>query len=199
MKLLSEAAERNKLPILEILRTVFVDRNRVLEIGSGTGQHAVYFALLLNHLTWQPTELPNNLSALRDCCNENPAPNLAKPIRLNVDDEPWLIPAMDAAYTANTLHIVSWQQVCRMFSKVGSLLPAGGIFCSYGPFNRDGGYTSESNASFDAYLRASDPESGLRDIGKLVFQAEANGLFLITDHAMPANNRLLVWRKLSRR
>jgi len=199
MKFLSEAAERNKLPILEILRTVFVDRNRVLEIGSGTGQHAVYFAPLLNHLAWQPTELPNNLSALQTCCNENPAPNLAKPIRLNVDDEPWLIPAMDAAYTANTLHIVSWQQVCRMFSKVGSLLPAGGVFCSYGPFNRDGGYTSESNASFDACLCASDPESGLRDIGKLVFQAEANGLFLITDHAMPANNRLLVWRKLSRR
>jgi cyclopropane fatty-acyl-phospholipid synthase-like methyltransferase len=199
MKLFSEAAERNKLPILEILRIVFVDRSRVLEIGSGTGQHAVYFAPLLLHLTWQPTELPNNLSALRACCDENPVSNLAKPVGLNVDDEPWLIPAMDAVYTANTLHIVSWQQVCRMFSKVGNLLPAGGIFCSYGPFNRDGCYTSESNANFDAYLRASDPKSGLRDIGKLVLQAKANGLFLITDHAMPANNRLLVWRKLSRR
>ena len=198
MKFFSEAAERNKLPILEILRTVLGDRSLVLEIGSGTGQHAVFFAPVLSHLTWQPTELSNNLSALRAWCEENPAPNLENPVRLNVDDEPWLIPAMDAAYTANTLHIVSWQQVCRMFSKVGSLLPVNGIFCTYGPFNCNGCYTSESNANFDAYLRASDPESGIRDIDKLVLQAEGNGLFLITDHTMPANNRLLVWRKLSR-
>ncbi len=199
MKPFSEAAERNKAPILEVLQTVFTDRNVVLEIGSGTGQHAVYFALNLSHLTWQATELPNNLFGLYAWCEENPVSNLANPIPLNVDDEPWPIMAIDAAFTANTIHIISWLQVCRMFAKIGNLLPTGGVFCTYGPFNRNGCYTSESNAHFDAYLRASDSESGIRDLGKLVLLAEANGLFLETDYAMPANNRLLVWRKLLKR
>lgn len=196
MKPYSEAAERNKAPILEILQTVFTDRNAVLEIGSGTGQHAVYFASILHHLTWHATELPHNLSGLCAWCDDNPSPNLAKPMSLNVDDEPWPIPTIDAAYTANTIHIISWPQVCRMFFKIGKLLPTGGVFCTYGPFNRNGCYTSDSNAQFDAYLRERDPESGIRDLNNLVMLAEANGLFLETDYALPANNRMLVWRKL---
>ncbi len=196
MKSYSEAAERNKQPILEVLQQVFVDRSTVMEIGSGTGQHAVYFALALNHLTWQPTERPTNLASLRERCNERLVPNLAEPIPLDVDDESWPVLTVDAAFTANTLHIISWPQVCRLFTKVGSLLPDGSTFCTYGPFNIDGEFTSESNANFDAYLRARDADIGIRDIRDLTVQAKTHKLFLQADHSLPANNRLLVWRKI---
>jgi SAM-dependent methyltransferase len=196
MKPYSEAAERNKHPILEVLQQVFADRSMVLEIGSGTGQHAVFFALALNHLAWQPTERSINLAALRERYNDSLAPNLAAPIPLDVDDEPWPVLTVDAAFTANTLHIISWPQVCRLFTKVGSLLPDGGTFCTYGPFNIDGKFTSESNACFDDYLRTRDADSGIRDINDLTVQAKTHKLFLQADHPLPANNRLLVWRKI---
>ncbi len=196
MKSYSEAAERNKLPILAVLRQVFADRNTVLEIGSGTGQHAVFFARDLGHLTWQPSERHNNLIGLCERCTDSCVPNLAEPILLDVDDEPWPVLTVDAAFTANTLHIVSWPQVCRLFTKMGGLLPEGGIFCTYGPFNIDGEFTSESNARFDDYLRLRDPVSGIRDIKDLIEQAKTQKLFLEADHSLPANNRLLVWRKI---
>ncbi len=104
--------------------------------------------------------------------------------------------AVNAAFTANTLHIISWPQVCRLFTKVGSLLPDGGAFCTYDPFNIDGEFTSESNANFDAYLRARDADSGIRDIRDLTAQAKTHKLFLQANHPLPANNRLLVWRKI---
>ncbi len=192
----SEAAERNKLPILAVLRQVFADRSTVLEIGSGTGQHAVFFARDLGHLTWQPSERHNNLTGLCERCADSLVPNLAEPILLDVDDEPWPVLTVDAAFTANTLHIVSWPQVCRLFTKMGGLLPEGGIFCTYGPFNIDGEFTSESNARFDDYLRLRDPDSGIRDIKDLIEQAKTQKLFLEADHSLPANNRLLVWRKI---
>lgn len=196
MKAYSEAAERNKLPILIVLRQVFSDRNTVLEIGSGTGQHAVFFARDLGHLTWQPSERHNNLADLCERCTDSLVPNLTEPILLDVDDEPWPVLAVDAAFTANTLHIVSWPQVCRLFTKMGGLLPEGGIFCTYGPFNIDGEFTSESNARFDDYLRSRNPDSGIRDIKDLTEQAKTQKLFLEADHSLPANNRLLVWRKI---
>jgi len=196
MKAYSEAAERNKLPILIVLRQVFSDRNAVLEIGSGTGQHAVFFARDLGHLTWQPSERHNNLIDLYERCTDSMVPNLVEPILLDVDDEPWPVLTVDAAFTANTLHIVSWPQVCRLFTKMGGLLPEGGIFCTYGPFNIDGEFTSESNARFDDYLRSRDPDSGIRDIKDLTDQAKTQKLFLEADHSLPANNRLLVWRKI---
>ncbi|MDP1558441.1 MAG: DUF938 domain-containing protein [Nitrosomonas sp.] len=195
MKPISEAAERNKLPILKVLQTVFADRTAVLEIGSGTGQHAVFFASALHHLTWQPTELSVNFPSLHAGCRDSLAPNLFKPVPLDVDDESWLVPPVDAVFTANTLHIVSWLRVCCLFVKAGALLPDGGTFCSYGPFNVDGRFTSPSNAHFDAYLRLQDPESGIRDIGDLAAQAEIHHLLLEADHILPANNRMLVWRK----
>ncbi len=196
MKSYSEATERNKRPILEILHQAFADRSMVLEIGSGTGQHAVFFARILSHLVWQPTERSANLDGLSERCTDNPVPNLAEPIPLDVDDELWPVLSVDAAFTANTLHIISWPQVCRLFTKVGNLLPEGGVFCTYGPFNIDGEFTSESNANFDATLRARDADSGIRDIRDLTVQAKTHKLFLQADHPLPANNRLLVWRKI---
>ncbi|MDH5479449.1 MAG: class I SAM-dependent methyltransferase [Nitrosomonas sp.] len=196
MKAYSEAAERNKQPIVEILQKVFANCSKVLEIGSGTGQHAVFFASVLNHLEWQPTERLANLRDLRERCDTCLAVNLSEPLALDIDDELWPISTVDAVFTANTLHIISWSQVCRLFAKVGSVLPNGGVFCAYGPFNIDGNFTSDSNAHFDAYLRARDAESGIRDLEALTKQAETHHLFLQSNHVLPAYNRILVWHKI---
>lgn len=191
----SEAAERNKHPILEKLRPLLATYKSVLEIGSGTGQHATCFAAALPHLRWQPTELPKNLALLSNRCEAFPAQNLATPIPLDIDTNPWPVLHADAVFTANTLHIVHWPQVCRMFAEVGKLLPAGGLFCIYGPFNIDGHFTSDSNERFDRQLKIRDPQSGIRDIADLQRESKKCGLFLQENEAMPANNRLLVWRQ----
>ena len=192
----SEAAERNKHPILEKLIPLLTNSNKVLEIGSGTGQHAVFFARALPHLTWQPTELPEKTALLINQCRHFPSDNLAVPISLNIEDVTWPAVQFDAVFTANTLHIIHWPQVCRLFAQVGKLLPENGVFCSYGPFNYDGRFTSESNARFDQQLKLRNPQSGIRDIADLQQQAEKYHLALHEDYPMPANNRLLVWRKL---
>lgn len=192
----SQAAERNKHPILEKLIPLLANSRQVLEIGSGTGQHAVFFASALPHLTWRPTELPEKTDTLSNQCRCFPSDNLAAPIPLNIDDATWPVIQFDAVFTANTLHIIHWPQVCRLFAQVGKLLPENGIFCVYGPFNHNGRFTSESNAWFDQQLKQSDPQSGIRDIIDLQHQAEKNLLALQEDYSMPANNRLLVWRRL---
>jgi cyclopropane fatty-acyl-phospholipid synthase-like methyltransferase len=191
----SEAAERNKQPILNILRPLLANRTAVLEIGSGTGQHAVFFASALPHLIWHPTELPDKLAILTRMCRSHPSENLAAPLPFDIDDDHWPTIQADAVFTANTLHIIHWPQVCRLFSRAGALLPQQGIFCTYGPYNRDGRYTSVSNAQFDGWLKNRDPGSGIRDIADLQQLAEKCGMPLQHDFAMPANNRLLVWRK----
>jgi Protein of unknown function (DUF938) len=188
MKPFSEASERNRAPILAILKRVFRDRRHVLEIGSGTGQHAAYFAPELPHLIWQASDVAENLPGIREWVSD-PAP-----IELDVDGTwPKLDP--DAVFSANTCHILSWQQVERMFAGVGKIRSLK-TFCLYGPFNYGGKPTSESNARFDAMLRARDPTSGLRDFDDINVLAIAAGLKLEEDNAMPANNRLLVLRKL---
>ncbi|MDC8445943.1 MAG: class I SAM-dependent methyltransferase [Nitrosomonas sp.] len=191
----SEAAERNKRPILDKLHPLLADCAAVLEIGSGTGQHATFFAPALPHLVWQPTELPDKLALLTSTSRSHPSENLATPLPLDIDDDYWPRIQADAVFTANTLHIIHWPQVCRLFSRAGALLPQQGIFCTYGPFNRDGRYTSASNAQFDEWLKNRDPESGIRDIADLQQLAEKCGMSLQHDFAMPANNRLLVWRR----
>ena len=185
MKPFSEASERNRGPILAILKRVFKDRKRVLEIGSGTGQHAAYFAAELPHLVWQASDVAENLPGIREWVS-HPAP-----IELDVA-KPWPAVKADAVYSANTCHIMSWLQVERMFAGIGRLAPA--VLTLYGPFNYNGRHTSESNARFDAMLRARDPASGLRDFEAINALAETAGLVLQEDNAMPANNRLLVWR-----
>ena len=194
MKRFSDPFERNRDPILAILRRVFADRRAVLEIGSGTGQHAAYFAPALPHLAWQPSDVAENLPSVRAWREEAQTPTLLEPIELDVD-RPFPVLKVDAVFTANTLHIVSWPQVERMAAGIGGLLPASGVFAVYGPFNYGGKFTAPSNEEFDKWLRGRDPKSGLRDAEALVALAKSHGLVLEEDNAMPANNHLLVFRK----
>ncbi len=188
MKPFSEASERNRGPILAVLKRVFKDSKRVLEIGSGTGQHAAYFAAELPHLVWQASDVGEHLPGIREWIAD------PGPIELDVD-QPWPAVKADAVYSANTCHIMSWPQVERMFARIGKLAPA--VVAIYGPFNYNGRHTSESNARFDAMLRARDPASGLRDFEAVDALARSAGLVLQEDNAMPANNRLLVFGKAS--
>jgi SAM-dependent methyltransferase len=191
----SEACERNKEPILRILAGAFADSRAVLEIGSGTGQHAVHFATHLPHLTWQPSDRAEYLGSLRERIAGAGLPNLRPAIELDVRELPWPVISVDALFTANTLHIMDWDAVQDFFRGVGSVLSAPGVLCIYGPFRYHGGYTSASNAQFDQYLKARDPRSGIRDFEEVNTLARVQGLRLLDDHAMPANNQLLVWDK----
>jgi cyclopropane fatty-acyl-phospholipid synthase-like methyltransferase len=193
----SEACERNKGPILEVLARELAAHRAVLEVGSGTGQHAVHFARHLPHLTWQPSEIAEELPALAARVGLEGSVNLRAPIVLDVRSLPWPAPAAgayDAIFSANTLHIMGWAAVQDFFRGAGRTLAAGGVLCVYGPFRYGGRYTSDSNAEFDAWLRARDPLSGIRDFEALESLARAQGLLLTADHAMPANNQTLVWR-----
>jgi cyclopropane fatty-acyl-phospholipid synthase-like methyltransferase len=187
----SEACERNKAPILEVLRSAFAGRAQVLEIGSGTGQHAVYFAAHLTHLTWHPTEQLAYLQDLSQRVKLEGPPNLRPPTVLDVRQSVWPLRAVDAIFTANTLHIMSWSQVTAMVRGLAAILEPGGIVCVYGPFRYHGAYTSASNQDFDRMLKERDPLSGLRDIEALLELLGAYGLTLRADHDLPANNRLL--------
>jgi cyclopropane fatty-acyl-phospholipid synthase-like methyltransferase len=197
----SDACERNKGPILAILDDVLAEgmlapRGLVLEVGSGTGQHAVHFARHLPHLAWQPTDRDEWLETLRARVQREGTPNLRPPIELDVNSHAWPIESADAVFTANTLHIMSWTEVQALFRGVGRMLTRGGRVVVYGPFRFDGGYTSRSNAEFDAYLRWRDPQSGIRDFEAVDALAAAEGLELAANHAMPANNQLLVWHRV---
>lgn len=196
---LSEAADRNKGPILEIIAREFAHTRRVLEIGSGTGQHALYFAARLPHIAWQPSDTGEYLPALREHLRQHGGGNLRSVIELDVRSNPWPLAAMDGpvdgVFSANTLHIMSWTSVQDFFRGVGGVLGMPGVLCVYGPFRYDGRYTSDSNAAFDTYLRSRDPHSGIRDFEALDELARQQGLRLAADHAMPANNQLLVWKR----
>jgi cyclopropane fatty-acyl-phospholipid synthase-like methyltransferase len=194
----SEACERNKEPLLAVLREELAGCQQLLEIGSGSGQHAVHFAAHLPRLTWQPSELPENLAPLAERIRAAQLPNLRAPLALDVRVRPWRMAAADAVFSANTLHIIAWQAVQQFFDGVGALLAAPGVLCVYGPFRFRGRHTSDSNAAFDAYLRERDPRSGVRDFEALDALAHAQGLKFSADHAMPANNRTLVWRRAGR-
>jgi cyclopropane fatty-acyl-phospholipid synthase-like methyltransferase len=191
----SEACERNKGPILELLRSALASSRSVLEIGSGTGQHAVHFAAALPHLSWQPSELPGQLAPLAERIRLEGAPNLRAPIALNVREHPWPVEPVDAVFSANTLHIMPWSAVRDFFRGVGEVLGRSGVLCVYGPFRYQGEDTSDSNAEFDRWLKARDPVSGIRDFEALDELARAAGLVLAADHAMPANNRTLQWQR----
>ena len=195
MLVTAEACERNKAPILEVLRTEFAASRSVLEIGSGTGQHAVHFAAHLPHLSWQPSEVAALLPALAERVRLEGSPNLRLPIALDVRATPWPHAEADAIFSANTLHIMGWDEVEDFFRGVGAALGPGGVLCVYGPFNYQGRYTSASNAQFDAWLKTRDPHSALRDFEAVNARAAAQQLVLAADHAMPANNRTLVWRR----
>ena len=189
----SPACERNREPILAVLRGHFAGSRSVLEIGSGSGQHAVHFAAAMPWLTWQCSDVAGNLGGIGMWQDEAGLANTPAPIVLDVAEGPW--PAgFDAVFSANSLHIMGWAEVEAFFAGVGRVLAGGGVLVVYGPFNDNDGYTSDSNRDFDAWLKARDPRSGLRDSGAVDALARAVGLQLIDDVAMPANNRCLVWR-----
>lgn len=191
----SDACERNKDPILGVLREAFAQRRRVIEVGAGTGQHAVHFARHLPHLHWQPTDCAEYLPGLAArVAAEGPA-NLALPVELDVLQADWPALRGDAVFSANTLHIMSWPAVLALFAGLPRLLEPGGVLAIYGPFRYAGRFTTESNAAFDAMLRERDPLSGIRDFEAVDALAAAAGLRLVADHPMPANNQLLVWGK----
>lgn len=192
----SLACERNREPILAVLSGVLQSHRSLLEIGSGSGQHAVYFGGALPHLRWQTSDLPENHGGIRAWINEAGLTNVLVPVALDMTEPVWPMDVFDAVFTANTCHIMAWREVETMLAGVGALLRPGGVFCIYGPFNYQGAYTSAGNAQFDAALKAGLPHRGIRDIEALLLLAKNNGFRLQADHAMPANNRLLVLLRL---
>ena len=193
MKPYAESCEKNKEPILAVLKEVFAERKRVLEIASGTGQHAVYFGRALSHLTWQPSELPQNLAGIQEWLNEAQLSNVLSPLAIDVNDTCWPVASVDAIFNANTIHIISWSEVEQLFVHMSRVIEPGGCICLYGPYNYNGKFTSESNARFDTWLKARNPNSGVRDFEAVNSLASTCGMNLQHDIAMPSNNRILVW------
>ncbi len=192
----SESCEQNREPILAVLKQAFADRSQVLEIGSGTGQHAVYFGADLPYLRWQTSDVLAYHPGIRAWLADAALPNVLAPLELDVSLQHWPNSRYDAVFSANTLHIMGWPEVIRFFEGVGAVLAPGGVLVVYGPFNYNGQFTSESNARFDGWLKARDPASGVRDFEAVDALARGQGLILQQDIAMPANNRSLVWRRL---
>lgn len=191
----SDACERNKDPILLVLRDVLANAGSVLEIGSGTGQHAVHFARNMPHLVWQSSDLAENLPAINQRLATEGPDNALQALALDVSDEAWPVSSADAVFSANALHIMSWQQVEHFYRGVGEVLAGGGVLCVYGPFRYGDAYSSESNAVFDRHLKQRDPSSGIRDFEAVDRLAQARGFQLFNDYPMPANNQTLVWNK----
>ncbi|WP_444996116.1 DUF938 domain-containing protein [Aliikangiella sp. IMCC44359] len=191
----SEACERNSKPILEIIKPLLKTTKHLLEIGSGTGQHAVFFAKNLPHITWHTSDQMQNHQGILSWVNDSGSPNLIPPISLNVLTDPWPTQQFDAVFSANTAHIMCWSAVKSMFSGVANRLNNGGVFILYGPFNYNGEFTSPSNQQFETWLKSQDHAMGIRDFEAVNQLAENAELNLQQDNAMPANNRLLVWKK----
>ncbi len=194
MKQFSESCIQNQDPILSIIKPLLANAKSVLEVGSGTGQHAVYFAEQMPHLAWQASDQPQYLSSVNAWINEAGLDNLPSAIELDVT-KPWPKLKVDSIFSANTTHIMSWEMVVDFFNGIDCSLNAGGSFILYGPFNYNGQYTSQSNANFDLWLKSRDTQSAIRDFEALNQLAQKAGLGLANDYAMPANNRILHWIK----
>lgn len=190
----SQACENNKRAILEVIQPYF-EHGVILEIGSGTGQHALYFADHLPNIYWQTSDQKDYLDGINLWLNEYRKYNLGRPFALDVNQDSWPMNEVDGIFTANTAHIMHWDSVCHMFQKNGEILVPGHYFCLYGPVNMGGDYTSESNRAFDEQLRQSDPKMGIRNLEDLQELANQSHLEFVTTHAMPANNYTMVWRR----
>ena len=191
----SESCEQNKGPILSVISPIFSSYSRVLEIGSGTGQHAIYFAEKMPHLTWCSSDRRSHLEGINMWLEAAALPNVDAPIELDVSSSHWPVFDIDAVFTANSVHIMSLQEVVCLMQGAGKLLRAQGSLVIYGPFNYGGCYTSQSNASFDQWLKSRDPRSGIKDFETMLSLASENAMQLVADHTMPANNRILHFMK----
>ena len=195
MKPYSESCDQNREPILDVIQPLFADRHTILEIGSGTGQHAVYFAGKMPYLIWQTSDQPEYHPGIQAWLDEAALPNTRSPLPLNTRQVDWPEVTTDAVFSANTCHIMHWPDVVGLFKGVGKLLPRGGPFVLYGPFNDDGKYSAESNARFDVWLKQRDPDSGIKDFEALDKLANEAGMTLQKRYPMPANNQIICWRK----
>lgn len=191
----SESCDQNREPILSVIQPLLADRASLLEIGSGTGQHAVYFAAKMPHLTWHTSDCAEYLAGIQAWMADAKLENLKSPFTLDVSASNWPERSFDAVFSANTAHIMHWRDVEALFAGVGKVLSNGGGFMLYGPFNYKRQYTSESNERFDGWLKSRDPESGIRDFEDLCDLAELAGMELQQDFEMPDNNRILYWEK----
>ena len=191
----AEFAARNAAPILEILKREFRDSSRVLEIGSGTGQHAVTFAAALDHLQWQTSDLDENHAAINAWIGASQLENVLAPLSLDVRTAVVSQDLYDAVFSSNTAHIMGIDAVESMVALVGAALRARGVFCLYGPFRRGSQFNTRSNADFDIDLRGRDPAMGVRDLEMLDEFAQANGLRRRRLYAVPSNNYVVVWQK----
>jgi cyclopropane fatty-acyl-phospholipid synthase-like methyltransferase len=189
------ATARNKDAILEVLQFEFCDCKSVFEIGSGTGQHAVYFAAAMPWLVWQTSELPEHHEGIQAWIDSANLQNVRPPLAYDASGSLQISSRFDAVFSANTAHIMSIGEVRTMFCHVAELLHPGGLFCLYGPFNENGRSTSDSNAAFDVSLQQRKSSMGLRDREELKRLGRENGLIDLRRYAMPANNQLLVWQK----
>ena len=191
----AESCEQNRGPILTVIRPLLENCDSVLEIGSGTGQHAVYFAAQMPHLVWHTSDCAQNLPGINLWLDDAGLENVRRPVELDVSRSTWPQISVDVIFSANTVHIMHWREIEALFTGVGEILNEGGGFLLYGPFNYRGGYTSASNASFDRWLKSRDPDSGIRDFEELDRLARQAGLYLVNDFEMPSNNRILYWRR----
>jgi cyclopropane fatty-acyl-phospholipid synthase-like methyltransferase len=191
----SPACERNREPILGVLGEAFADRRRVLEIGSGTGQHAVFLGAAMPHLVWQCSDRDENLAGIQCWLDEAGLANTPAAITLDVTQAHWPEMQFDAVFSANTLHIMSWPEVEQFFARLPRLMSDDALLAIYGPFNIDGRASSESNAEFDRWLHERAAHMGIRDLGAVDELANSAGLRRIACHAMPANNLCVIWKR----
>jgi SAM-dependent methyltransferase len=193
---LSPAVARNRDPILAVLRRYLPEQGTILEIASGTGEHVAYFAADLPHLTWQPTDAdPNALASIEAHRAAANAPNLRAPLTLDVTTPAWPIDTADAVVSINMIHISPWAAAQGLIAGAARLLAPERVLYLYGPFKENGIHTAPSNAAFDANLRASDPQWGVRDVDDVRALAESHGFDFVERVAMPANNLSLVFRR----
>jgi hypothetical protein len=193
---IAPAAERNKEPILAVLRDVLPESGLVLEVASGTGQHVVHFARALPGLEWQPSDPdPRARSSIAAWINHERLPNVRPPLHLDVDSEPWPIDRAEAVLCSNMIHISPWRSTLHLMAGAARLLPTGGILFLYGPFRRSDRETAPSNEAFDAQLRQHNPDWGLRNLEVVVSVAGESGLGFVEALEMPANNLSVVFRK----
>jgi len=191
----SESCDQNRDPILEVIQPLLKTSKKVLEVGSGTGQHAVYFAKKMPHLIWQTSDQQSYHEGIKLWLADAQLDNTPTPIALNVSSDTWPDEQFDVVFSANAVHIMGWDNVVDFFANAPKLLNPGGLFILYGPFNYNQQYTSESNARFDIWLKQRDPQSGIRDFEALDKLANNAGMKIKEDYALPANNRILVWEK----
>ena len=191
------AAERNRGPILDVLRRVLPQQGSVLEIASGTGQHVSFFAAALPDLDWQPSERDpaDFVSIVAWTEHAQVGNNVRAPLEIDVTSNAWPVGTVDAIFNANMIHIAPWECCLGLLRGAGRHLAANGVLVLYGPYRVDGAHTAPSNAAFDDQLRARDPSWGVRDLEAVAEVAAAHGLLLHERVAMPANNFSVVFRR----